>query len=250
MEKYVLEGCVDSVESALAATKGGANRLELCSNLVIGGTTPTLALYQMVREHCENRIHVLIRPRFGDFLYSDLEFEQIIKEVEMFRDAGADGVVVGCLMPDGTLNAKRMKCLREKAGSMWVTLHRAFDMCINPLETMEIAIELGYNSILSSGCANTCMEGRKLLKKMSFQSDGRIEILAGSGINAETIKELASVIKIPAFHMSGKGIEKSGMKYRKESVHMGIPSFSEYERFVALEEEFEKAACMIQKCYF
>ena len=133
----------DSVESALAAVKGGANRLELCSNLVIGGTTPSQWLYEEIRKESDIRIHALIRPRFGDFCYTDHEFEIIRNEVRMSRKLGAEGVVIGILCPDGTLNMEEMEKLMEDAGDMSVTLHRAFDVCRNPYETFEQAKRLG-----------------------------------------------------------------------------------------------------------
>ena len=142
MEGYILETCVDSVESAMAAERGGANRLELCGNLIIGGTTPSPALYEEVRRHCGLRIHALIRPRFGDFCYTEHEFRIIRGEVKLFRELGADGVVIGCLRPDGTLNLEQMKALMEEAGNMSVTLHRAFDVCSDPYKTLEEAVDL------------------------------------------------------------------------------------------------------------
>lgn len=137
MKDYILEACVDSVESALAAAEGGATRLELCSNLIIGGTTPSPWLFKEIRKHTDIRIHALIRPRFGDFCYTDSEFAIIKQAVADFRELGAEGVVIGILKPDGTLNMEQMKELMDAAGEMSVTLHRAFDVCVDPYETME-----------------------------------------------------------------------------------------------------------------
>ena len=159
MKEYILEACVDSVESAMAAVAGGADRLELCSNLIIGGTTPGPWLFEEIRKRSDIRIHALIRPRFGDFCYTDAEFSIIKKAVEDFRKIGAEGVVFGVLKPDGTLNMEQMKGLMEAAGDMSVTLHRAFDVCVDPLETMEQAISLGIDTILTSGQRNTCLQG-------------------------------------------------------------------------------------------
>ena len=161
MSSYLLECCVDSVDSALLAEKGGADRLELCSNLIIGGTTPTLALYHRIRMHSDIRIHALIRPRFGDFLYSEEEFQVILEEVRQFRQAGAEGVVIGCLTPECSLHMEYMKKLMDAAGGMSVTLHRAFDMCRDPFEALEQSKELGVNTILTSGQAPSCLEGIK-----------------------------------------------------------------------------------------
>ena len=129
MKDYILETCVDSVESAMAAAEGGADRLELCSNLIIGGTTPGPWLFEEIRKRSDIRIHALIRPRFGDFCYTDAEFSMIRNAVKDFRKMGAEGVVVGILKPDGTLNMEQMKELMDAAGDMSVTLHRAFDVC-------------------------------------------------------------------------------------------------------------------------
>lgn len=156
MKDYILEGCVDSVESAIIAGRGGCNRLELCSNLIIGGTTPGRCLYDEVRKNCNIKVHALIRPRFGDFCYSEHEFNVIKEEVKMFRELGADGVVIGILRPEGSLNMEQMAELMELTGDMSVTLHRAFDVCRNPFETMKEAIKLGINTILTSGQKNSC----------------------------------------------------------------------------------------------
>ena len=132
---YILETCADSVQSAIEAERGGANRIELCSNLVIGGTSPSESLFRQVREHTGLKVRTLLRPRFGDFCYDRYEFQMILDEVRMFRRLGADGVVIGILNPDGTLNMEQMKILTEEAGDMGITLHRAFDVCRDPYET-------------------------------------------------------------------------------------------------------------------
>ncbi|QUH27690.1 copper homeostasis protein CutC [Vallitalea guaymasensis] len=225
---YILEGCVDSVESAIEAEKGGGNRLELCSNLIIGGTTPSINLFNMVREHTNIKINVLIRPRFGDFCYSDKEFEVIKREVKMFQEAGADGVVIGVLNPDGTLDIDRMNELIHITEGMHITLHRAFDMCKNPLETLEQAKQLGINTILTSGQKNSCYDGKELIRELVNNSKGKVDILIGGGVKAEIIKEMYKFTGAVSYHMSGKEVINSSMEYRKEEVSMGIASLSEY----------------------
>lgn len=229
MADFILEACVDSVESALAAARGGASRLELCGNLVIGGTTPNPWLFQEIRKHTDIRIHVLIRPRFGDFCYTDEEFILIREAVRAFRKLGAEGVVIGCLNPDGTMNMNQMKVLMEEAGDMSVTLHRAFDVCADPYETMEQAISLGIDTILTSGQKNICTLGTDLLKNLVEKSAGRIAIQVGSGVNADVIREVYPKTGATAFHMSGKRTLDSSMEYRREGVNMGLPSLSEFE---------------------
>ncbi len=228
-QKYILECCVDSVESALQAEKGGADRLELCSNLIIGGTTPTLALFRQIREHTNIRIHVLIRPRFGDFLYTKQELHIIAKEIDMFRKAGAEGIVIGCLTPDGSLDCEAMHFLIDYAGQMTVTLHRAFDMSKDPFQTLELAKELGIHTILTSGCQASCLDGIDLLRQLDEKSNGEITLMAGAGIQESSVRILREKTNLTAFHMSGKCIKNSKMQFRNPNVFMGLPGMSEYE---------------------
>lgn len=228
--KRILECCVDSPESALNAYKGGADRLELCQDLIVGGTTPTLALYRKVRQLTPGlKVHVLLRPRFGDFLYSDDEMDVLEEEVAAYRDAGADGVVIGCLTPDGDLDLPKMKRLLAQRGRMSVTLHRAFDVCRDPFKTLEECKELGINTILTSGQKKSAWEGRDLISKLVQKAEGKVDILAGSGVNAQVISDMLETIPLTSFHMSGKVTLESGMRYRKEGVPMGLDSFSEFE---------------------
>ncbi len=228
-QKYILECCVDSVESALQAEKGGADRLELCSNLIIGGTTPTLALFRQIREHTNIRIHVLVRPRFGDFLYTRQELHIIAKEIDMFRKAGAEGIVIGCLTPDGSLDCEAMHFLIDYAGQMTVTLHRAFDMSKDPFQTLELAKELGIHTILTSGCQASCLDGIDLLRQLDEKSNGEITLMAGAGIQESSVRILRKKTNLTAFHMSGKSVKNSKMQFRNPNVFMGLPGMSEYE---------------------
>lgn len=228
-QKYILECCVDSVESALQAERGGADRLELCSNLIIGGTTPTLALFRQIREHTNIRIHVLIRPRFGDFLYTKQELHIIAKEIDMFRKAGAEGIVIGCLTPDGSLDCEAMHFLIDYAGQMTVTLHRAFDMSKDPFQTLELAKELGIHTILTSGCQASCLDGIDLLRQLDEKSNGEITLMAGAGIQESSVRILREKTNLTAFHMSGKSVKNSKMQFRNPNVFMGLPGMSEYE---------------------
>lgn len=246
-EKLILEVCVDSVESTLAAACGGADRLELCANLVIGGTTPSIALYEAVRDAADICTHVLIRPRFGDFCYSDYEFRVMVREVEQFRKLGADGVAIGILKPDGTLDIERMKVLMETAGEMSVTLHRAFDVCADPYKALEQAKELGIDTILTSGQRQICIEGKELLRELVIREEGQITIQAGAGVNSDVIREIGAYTGIHAFHMSGKKVKDSTMLYRKEDVSMGIPGFSEFQVFQTDTAQIRKAREALDK---
>lgn len=226
---YTLECCVDSVESAIAAKKGGADRIELCSALVIGGLSPSQALYQKIREQVDIPIRVLLRPRFSDFCYTDFEHEIIKEEIKSFRNLGADGIVIGTMKPDGTLNLEQMKEFIKEAQGMPVTLHRAFDMCKDPLVTLEEVRKLGISTILTSGQKNTCVDGIELLKELVEKAQGETEILIGGGVDASVIPMLAEKTKAKAYHMSGKISMESKMCYRKQDVSMGVASVSEYE---------------------
>lgn len=240
-KKYLLECATDSVESALAAAKGGADRLELCANLIIGGTTPTLALFDEVRSHSDIPLYILIRPRFGDFLYSDYEANVICREIEMFRKAGAEGVVIGSLNKDGFLNMEHMKRFMDCAKDMSVTLHRAFDMSADPIVTLEQAKELGVNTILTSGQAPSSLEGIDLYEKLIEKAGDEISILAGGGIKASTIKTLLEKTSLTSFHMSGKIVVESGMEFRNPVVSMGLPGISEYNIWLTDENNVREA---------
>lgn len=229
MEKYILETCVDCVESALAAEEGGASRIELCSDLVIGGVSPSLPLFKQIRKYTDLKVRVLLRPRYGDYCYSGYECDELNEEIEIFREAGADGVVVGILNPDGTLNTEQLSRFKETAGSMEIALHRAFDVCLDPLQAMEQVIELGYDTILTSGQKPTAWQGRDILKELQKKSRGRIEILAAGGIGRDAIEKLIPYTGISSYHMSGKIEADSSMTYRKSDISMGLPERDEYK---------------------
>lgn len=233
MENYILECCVDSVESALAAQNGGADRLELCAALMIGGISPSLALFEQVKERCSLPVRVLLRPRFGDFLYTEYEFQIVKREVELFKKAGAEGVVIGCLRQDGSLHMERMKELMETAGDLKVTLHRAFDVCVDPIQAYEQAKGLGIDTILTSGQESDCLTGIALLDELCKlqHKTGGPKIMAGSGVTPDVIRHFLANTKITSYHLSAKRIVDSDMCYRREGVPMGLPAMSEYSIF-------------------
>lgn len=247
MNNYILEACVDSVESALSAERGGACRLELCSNLIIGGTTPSPALFKEIRKYSKIQIHALIRPRFGDFCYTASEFEIMRESVRTFRELGAEGVVIGILKPDGTLNMEQMRILMEEAGEMWVTLHRAFDVCVNPYEALIQVKELGIRAILTSGQKNKALAGCGLISELVNAGGEDPEILVGGGINAGVIKEIYDATRAHAYHMSGKEVLDSAMQYRKEGVSMGLTSLSEYEVWRTSEKAIREAVEVLEQ---
>ena len=242
----LIEGCVDSCASSLAACRGGADRLELCANLSIGGTPPPASLFRQVRRSCSVPINVLIRPRFGDFLYSSWELEELEGEICRFRELGADGIVTGVLTPEGRVDEARMARLMDCAGGLPVTLHRAFDMTRDPLEALEAAVRLGCAAILTSGQAQNALEGVETLRALNRQAAGRIDIMAGCGVKRGNIRAIHERTGILSFHTSGRRAPAdSGMVYRRPGVSMGLPSLSEYELWQTDEEEFCACAQLV-----
>lgn len=246
---FILEACVDSVESAMEAVKGGANRMEVCGNLIIGGTTPNINLFKILKEKTNIKMNVLIRPRYGDFRYTENEFEIMKRDIKMFKKAGASGVVIGMLKPDGTLDIDGMKELIAEAEGMHVTLHRAFDVCRDPFATLEEAKKLGINSILTSGQKNNCTQGRELLKELVEKSEHKIEILIGSGINSSNVEDVISYTKSYTVHTSGKREVESDMQYRREDISMGFPIISEYVILRTQCEEIAKIREILEKVH-
>lgn len=247
MTDFNLECCVDSVESAIAAEKGGATRLELCSNLIIGGTSPSISLFKQIKKYVHLPVRVLLRPRFGDFCYTRYEIDILNDEINTFKNLGADGIVIGCLNPDGELNIKAMHKFIYLADKLPVTLHRAFDVCANPMDTLEICKQLGISTILTSGAKNCALDGKELIKQLCDYAEN-IEILAGAGINSKTIELLLDEIpNLKSFHMSGKKVLESSMKYRNKDVFMGLKGISEYEIWQTDIEEIKLARDILQK---
>jgi copper homeostasis protein len=228
---FKIEICTDNVESAIEAQNAGADRIELCNNLPEGGTTPGLGLIKSARDHLAIGLHVIIRPRGGDFLYSAIEYDIMKKEIDACCECGADGVVIGILEPDGEIDIERTAKLIEFARPMSVTFHRAFDMCKDPVKGLEAVIDSGADRLLTSGQRNTADEGMMLIKDLIAQADGRIIIMPGSGINESNIVNIARVTGAKEFHFTGRKIIESEMIFRREDISMGAAnSMSEYFR--------------------
>ena len=228
--KSKIEICANSVESAVKAQQAGAYRVELCAGIPEGGTTPSFGEIRMARQLLnQTKLHVIIRPRGGDFLYSPIEQEIMLHDIKVARQLGADGVVFGCLTAEGYVDVPLMQKLMNAVGEMSVTFHRAFDMCVNPFQTLELAKSLGIHAILTSGCQPSCLEGIDLIRQLDEKAEGRIAIMAGAGIQENSAKILKEQTKITSFHMSGKKIRESGMQFRNPNVAMGLPGMGEYE---------------------
>lgn len=229
LKNITLEICATSVASCIAAEEGGADRIELCDNLLEGGTTPSHAMIAAVREQCSLKIYPIIRPRGGDFLYDDTEFRIMKKDIEVCKQLGCDGVVIGLLTADGKVDVPRTRALVEAAKPMGVTFHRAFDMTENAFQAMEDIITSGCERILTSGQRNTAMEGAPLIRELVEKAAGRIRIMAGSGLRAHNAEALAKASGATEYHSTARDYTDSRMQYRNPNVSMGgIPGVPEY----------------------
>lgn len=223
----ILEVCVDSFESMKIAKSAGANRIELCSALNLGGLTPSFGLMKQAKSMSGIEVFVMIRPRSGDFLYSDFEIETMKGDIEIVKRLGFDGIVTGILQSDGQIDLKRMDEIIKLAHPLKVVFHRAFDHARNPLEAMETLIEMGICRILTSGQRETALEGAKFIAQLQRNYGDRITIMPGGGIHADSIKPLIESTKCTNYHMSGRVQVDSGMSYR-ESIHRKNTPPSEY----------------------
>lgn len=207
---YTFEICALNIQSALAAQEAGAHRIELCSALEAGGITPSAGLIRAAVSSLQIPVNILIRPREGDFFYSDRELDIMLDDIAFCRQAGANGVVVGALNPNGQLDLRKLAAMREAAGNMEIAHHRAFDFCIDPEAALEHLIALGFQRVLSSGQANSAFEGRFLLQKLVNKANGRISVMPGAGLQPSNIHDIASISGAHEFHFTGKLKVKPG----------------------------------------
>jgi copper homeostasis protein len=227
---FKLEVCVDSLESAINAQIAGANRVELCCNLLEGGTTPSYGTIVSIRNNLSIGMHVIIRPRGSDFFYSDQEFDIMRRDIEVCGESGVDGVVLGILLRDGYIDIERTSKLIEYARPMKVTFHRAFDMCQYPGRGLENIIATGADRLLTSGQKRDASEGSEMIANLIKQADNRIIIMPGGGIDETNISLIARTTGASEFHLTGRKIINSEMTYRKSGISLsrlhGIKEFS------------------------
>ena len=227
----LLEICVDSLASARAATQGGADRLELCAALAVGGLTPDPELLRQIRAKSDIPVRCLMRPRAGDFLYTREEIHMMARQICLLREYGADGFVIGCLNADGNLDHQAMAPLLKAAEGCGLTLHRCIDVSRDPCKTYLDACAMGIDTVLTSGAAENCLAGMKTIGKLLQLRDSHqgAEILIGAGVKASVITAFRE--KLPqarAFHTSGKREIESGMRFRRAGVPMGLPGLDEW----------------------
>lgn len=233
---YTFEICANSAESCVAAQAGGAHRVELCASMPEGGTTPSFGEIRLARKLIDIRLHVIIRPRGGDFLYTPLELDVMEEDIHVARQAGADGVVFGCLTPEGDLDMPAMRRLMKISEGMSVTFHRAFDYVRSPEQVLEHLIDLGVNRVLTSGQQPTAMQGASLLAELVRQAAGRIVIMPGCGVNEWNIAELAACTGASEFHFSARELKESKMLLRNPALSMGSSDQDEYAHPVTTAE--------------
>ena len=221
IKDFTIEVCVDSVQSAINAETGGANRVELCDNLFEGGTTPSAGTINQTRKHLNIDLNVIIRPRGGDFLYSSDEFELMKYDIQVAKDLGADGIVIGILKPDGSVDMDRTGELVDLAKPLSVTFHRAFDMVSNPFLALEDIIELKIDRILTSGLEVSAYEGVDTIKQLVQKANDQIIIMPGGGINERNIKKIVNETGVKECHVSGRRKIPSQMTYRNFNAFMG-----------------------------
>ena len=217
----IVEICVDSVSGVRAAKAAGAQRVELCADLIEGGITPSLGMIRQARALSDIRLHVMIRPRGGDFLFNDDEFAIMKTDIELAKRERADGVVIGLLKAGGTVDADRVGELTALARPMAVTFHRAFDMTPNPLQALETLIGLGIDRVLTSGQEASVLEGLPLIAFLMKEAGGRIIVMPGGGITARNIERIVEAANPQEIHFAALEPAASGMTFRREHVFMG-----------------------------
>jgi copper homeostasis protein len=220
-DNVTIEVCLEDAISAIAAQQGGADRIEFCADLFEGGTTPSLGAFLTAKTHANIPMNVMIRPRGGDFCYSDLEFETMLKDVEIFKARGANAIVFGILTPEGEIDARRSAEIIRAARPLPVTFHRAFDMTKNLPRSLETLIDLGVERVLTSGGEPSVMEGILALKDLVLQAGDRITVMPGCGISERNFSYIRSVVHAREYHIFVPGEYDSKMTYRPKNIYMG-----------------------------
>lgn len=215
---FLLEIAANSVGSALAAQAGGAGRVELCGSLDEGGTTPSYGVLALVRERLRIPLFVLIRPRTGDFLYEDFELEAMRRDVQMCRELGCDGIVIGALNAEGAVDVASCRELIATAGSMSVTFHRAFDVARDQEQALKDIISLGCERVLTSGMRPSALEGADMISAFVRQAGNQLRVVAGAGVNADNLPELIKRTGAREFHASATTTQRSKMRWRSSAL--------------------------------
>lgn len=242
-----VEICVDSVESAIAAERGGAQRVELCSDLLEGGVGPSAGLIAVVRQRIGIGLFVMVRPRGGDFCYTDAEFQVMQQDIRRTKELGADGVILGVLDRQAHVDVARTRQLVELASPLQVTFHRAIDMTPDPCAALDDVMATGAARVLTSGGAAKVTEGFSTVARMLEAARGRIGVMAGGGITPETVVGVAEATGASEFHASLRRARPSPMEFHRRNVQMGEVHDREYVRFVVEEASVRALAGALQR---
>ncbi|KJY88126.1 copper homeostasis protein CutC [Vibrio neptunius] len=227
---YIVEVCIDNIESLHLAIEGGAGRIELCSSLALGGLTPSFGLMKQAGKLSSVPVYAMIRPRQGDFLYTEQEIESMLIDIEAAADAGLQGVVLGTLNEDGhiDMNAAQRLVNQAKSLKLGVTFHRAIDQCADYQRSIADIAELGCERVLTSGLASNIDQGLDVLRHMVELADDRFSIMAGAGLNAENVYKIVSESAVQEVHLSGKSTRPSKMKLIAEQAKMGSQNIDDF----------------------
>ena len=234
--EILIEVCVDSVQSAVAAERGGAARIELCSGVVEGGLTPSAGLLEMTRAKVSIPVHVMIRPRGGDFCYDDDEFETMQRDIVLAKQFGASGVVLGILDANAHIDFERMRLCVSLARPLEVTFHRAFDMTADPFSALEELCALKVNRVLTSGGEQTSPQGATVIAQLIERARGRITVMPGSGIKPGNARDLVRQTGAREIHVGLRTAAPSPVLHQNLRISMGAIPGREYQRFHVLEE--------------
>ncbi|MDL5048882.1 copper homeostasis protein CutC [Oscillatoria amoena NRMC-F 0135] len=245
--KRSIEIVVFNIESAIHAQKGGADRVELCDNPVEGGTTPSFGVMEIVRQALSIDVYAMIRPRGGDFVYSAYEYHAMKRDIEMCKRASLDGVVLGILKPDGTIDKDRCRRLIEAARPLKVTCHRAFDFTRDAFEALDDCIEAGFDRILTSGRMPSASEGASLIKDLVQRAAGRISIMAGVGITEHTIREVVNNTSVTEIHLSARTFKPSEHPWHNHLISLMDSMPNDSGRWVADEATIKRIAELLNK---
>jgi copper homeostasis protein len=225
-----IEVVVYNIESALKALEGGADRIEVCADPGSGGTTPSVGMVEVIRQNVSVDVYAMLRPRAGDFLYSNYEFHSMKRDLWQFQRVSVDGIVFGILNPDGTVDKKRCAELISKARPLKATFHRAFDRAKDPFQALEDCIEVGFDRILTSGQRNTAQEGAQMIADLVSAAQGRISIMAGSGINEKNVSDIVRLSKVQEIHFSATSYKESQMRFVNANLRaMGSDADHEFQ---------------------
>jgi copper homeostasis protein len=240
MTPILVEACVDAIDAALEAERGGAGRIELCGELLQGGVTPSAGLIAAVWDRIDIPLFVLVRPRAGDFLYTDDELDVMRRDIEQMKALGVDGVAFGALTADGDVDVERMRSLIALARPMSVTFHRAFDFVRDQDAALEALLALGVNRVLTSGGAPTAAEGVAQIAELTRRVGNRMTVMAGGSITASNVGEIVAATGVREVHVRGAATVDSAMRHRRSAVSLSKVGASDYERSATRADEIRR----------